>query len=228
MTTEQRVLGFGFVALAGLAIACGSSDSSSGENATGGATSGGTAGSGGAGATNGGTGGAGATGGASGASTGGTGGNTGGASTGGAGGGGGAAGACPGTPNTVQCGTEVCDLDSQFCCGGTEDGKCFALGAFCGLGGGLRMYCDDRADCATDEVCCPSEVQNPGNDAPYQTTCVKPPPHPDDGPYGCGFTGGNLPWPALCSCDADCPTGTTCKPGSILVSGVSGSISRCG
>lgn len=221
-------LGLSCLALTSLALACGSSDSSSGQTATGGTTSGGNAGTGATGGSSsggsGGTSGTSGSAGASGGSTGGAGGSTGGA--GGASGTGGSAGACAGTPNTILCGTEVCNLDSQFCCGGTESGKCFATGAFCGAGGGLKMFCDDSADCAADEVCCPSEVENPGNDAPYQTTCVKPPPFPNDGPYGCGFTGGNLEWPSLCACDADCAIGT-CQSGTILVPTIGGSTMRC-
>jgi hypothetical protein len=210
----RTLLGF---ALASVVSACGSSDSSSGSSGAGGDSG---AGSGGTGSATGGSGGS-ATGGSAGSSAGGNAG----AGLGGTAGSAGSAGACAATPNTIPCGNEVCDLETSFCCGGSQ-GKCLALGAFCGLGGGLKMFCDDKADCAADEVCCPSEVENPGNDAPYQTSCKKPAPFPDDGPYGCGFSGGNLAWPALCACTADCSVGT-CKPGSILVPTIGTDTMRC-
>ena len=71
-----------------------------------------------------------------------------------------------------------------------------------------------------------AEVKNPGNDAPYESHCVKPEPPPGGNVYGCGSTNGGFPWSALCACDADCPFGS-CKPGSIYVSTSTGEYDRC-
>ncbi|MCL4751046.1 MAG: hypothetical protein KJ015_12830, partial [Myxococcales bacterium] len=157
------------------------------------------------------------------------GGSSGGASggSGGASGGAGGTGSCAPTPSAVKCGAAGCDTKTEECCGGPVDGKCFGLTAFCGLGGGIRMQCDDPSDCADGEVCCVAEVPNAGNDAPYQTHCVKPKTFQEGGDvFGCGTTGGGFPWPRLCACAADCNVGS-CKLGTILVPTTSASYMRC-
>jgi hypothetical protein len=200
-----------------LTLACGS-DGSSGSGGTG--AQAGSGGAGGSGASSGAAGSSGSAGSGGNSGNAGSGGSSGSAGTGGSagssgsGGSAGSAGACGATPGTIACGAEVCDLKTQFCCGG-PGGVCMALGAFCGAGGLIRLYCDDSADCAAGEICCPGEVSNPGNDAQFETTCRTPePPGPNTGPYGCGKTGGNFDYPNLCSCDADCAFGT-CQSGSI-------------
>lgn len=190
-----------------------SGGSSAGGSSAGGTSSGGAAGGGGL------------AGGSSGGASGGSGGDSGG--SGGASGGAAGAATCAATPSSVKCGAASCDTKSQECCGGPVDGKCFGLTAFCGLGGGIRMECDDPSDCADGEVCCVAEVPNAGNDAPYQTHCVKPKSFQEGGDvFGCGTTGGGFPWPRLCACAADCNVGS-CKPGTILVPTTSASYMRC-
>lgn len=200
------------------ATACGS-DSSGG---AGGSTSGGASGSAGS-ASGGGAGSGGASGGSGGASGGSSG------ATGGSGGGAaGDGGTCTPTTSAIQCGAgTACDAKSQICCGGPADGTCYAPTAFCGLGGGIRMKCDDPSDCAAGEICCVAEVPNAGNDAPYETHCVKPKTFQEGGDvFGCGTTGGGFPWPRLCACSSDCDVGS-CKPGAVYVPVVGTSFMRC-
>jgi len=90
------------------------------------------------------------------------------------------------------------------------------------------MHCDDPTDCSAGEICCAAQVSNAGNDAGYETACVKPKSALEGGNmYGCGTTPGNFPWPRLCNCDADCPAATHCTSGDIFVPGISG-VRRCG
>jgi hypothetical protein len=93
------------------------------------------------------------------------------------------------TPGSIGCGAAPCAATTQACCGGPQ-GVCLAKGAFCGAGGVIRMHCDDTADCSAGEICCPSEVIAPGNDAPFQTSCRKPDPSASGGAFGCGKSGG--------------------------------------
>ncbi len=203
----------------------GTSGSSAGGSSAGGSSSGGAAGGGGlAGASSGGDSGGG---GSAGSSSGGSAGGGASGGSGGASGGAGGTGSCAPTPSAVKCGAASCDTKTQECCGGPVDGKCFGLTAFCGLGGGIRMECDDPSDCADGEVCCVAEVPNAGNDAPYQTHCVKPKTFQEGGDvFGCGTTGGGFPWPRLCTCAADCNVGS-CKYGTIPVPTTSASYLRC-
>ena len=112
--------------------------------------------------------------------------------------------ACTPTPGTVVCGDAVCDLATEYCCGGPASGACFALGSFCGLGGTIKILCDDASDCEADEVCCPREVADHGSDAAYEASCAPIIDLPEGGPDGCGKAAGGLDFPALCACDSEC------------------------
>lgn len=61
------------------------------------------------------------------------------------------------TPGAIACNTVSCDLASQMCCLNITDGvgRCLAKeGAFC-RAGDIHAHCDENADCAGGQVCCP-------------------------------------------------------------------------
>lgn len=190
---------------------------------------GGAGGSGGAGAGGGTVGGGGAAEGGNGAGANSGGGGTGGGQINGSGGVGGAGGAeqCTPSPGTVRCGVGQCDLATQYCCGGEENGVCKALNAFCGAGGTIKMFCDDTADCDPGQVCCPKPVPNPGNDAAFESSCNAPLPFPQGGPDGCGKSAGNFDFPAFCACDSECAFGNCVASSNIYLTDNIGDFMSC-
>src|SRR6266536_3517366 len=72
-----------------------------------------------------------------------------------------------GSAKSIACGTETC-TGNQFCCLANMD-RCVAEGGPCPPSAD-RLYCDDRTDCGTGEVCC--LVENGGvATATCTTTC---------------------------------------------------------
>lgn len=89
------------------------------------------------------------------------------------------------------------------------------------------MHCDDAADCKADEVCCPREVENNGNDAPYEASCAPLIEGLDGGPDGCGKTGGGFDFPALCACDSECYFGNCESSTVVYVVGTNDAFMSC-
>jgi hypothetical protein len=79
--------------------------------------------------------------------------------------GGGGATTDAGIPHPIKCGTGFCAAGQQFCCipSGNEPPRCVSTGnAGACPDGSDRAYCDDRTDCAQNEVCCAGDVNGDG------------------------------------------------------------------
>lgn len=63
------------------------------------------------------------------------------------------------TPGRIRCGAAMCGLGSQACCHGMTKTECIGADSLCL---GVKLSCDEHADCPTGQRCCLS----PGNFIP--------------------------------------------------------------
>jgi hypothetical protein len=92
-------------------------------------------------------------------------------------------------PGQITCGGSTCNTSDQECCIANGDAGC-QIGA---CQGGLRMSCDEPADCIGALRCCLGFAPEGG--AP-RAQCET----------GCGAR------PQLCKTNADCPGTAQCRP----------------
>jgi hypothetical protein len=105
----------------------------------------------------------------------------------------------PSTPGRISCNTTTCDLATEVCCLNDRRG----LGSCIPKGeenqcreGDVRARCDENADCAGKQVCCPYWGCSGG--CPPEQIC-------QDAPCDYG--------PEVCRPGGTCRPGFTCKPG---------------
>lgn len=97
----------------------------------------------------------------------------------------------------VSCGDGECNVATQVCCvvpGGNDrpSGTCQAPNTACS---GVRLTCDEAADCAFGEVCCTEPADTDGPATACRPSCV---------------TG--LPRTQVCKTDAECGPSGACRP----------------
>jgi hypothetical protein len=96
-------------------------------------------------------------------------------------------------PQPIQCGTSSCDPNTQVCCvtfnGQNVNETCTAQGQC----SGAALACTNAASCPPNEVCCATLTQQQQS-SQCQAQCQ-----------------GGFQHPQLCSTDAECPQGMTCK-----------------
>jgi hypothetical protein len=96
----------------------------------------------------------------------------------------------------IACGSSECTVGSDnYCCAGygapsfsCKNDNTFLAGA-CAGGDAHALFCDEKADCPSGQICC-DQPDGIGTVAQCSTTCG----------------GGKV----LCKTDKDCPTGKTC------------------
>ncbi|MDX2019154.1 MAG: hypothetical protein SF187_02865 [Deltaproteobacteria bacterium] len=134
-----------------------------------------------------------------GANTGGTPGTGGAMATGGTQGTGGTMGTIemPGTPDAIKCGTDVCGR-GEYCCRRESGFRCLKNAAECGTSSFL--YCDERSDCDSGQVCC-----GEATGVSVRSVCL--------GPLACEATPNTA---VLCANSEQCRGGTVCCPFSFM------------
>lgn len=105
-------------------------------------------------------------------------------------------------PRAVRCGSTVC-TGTQICCNAhTPDAGCTEPAACASVVG--RIACDDRADCAPNQLCCTSSITEDPNDAGSRVFLSS----------GCQATGNlGCAEATMCTTPDDCAPGqTACLP----------------